>query len=91
MVSNNPSNCLRRGHQKTGSILGGRYSKTRACIFPEMAIRVAKAFGGAPDVWYGMQSAYDIAQAKKTAGKIKVKAYKPVKLQVGGLDGTSSP
>lgn len=52
-------------------------------ISPEMAIRVAKAFGGTPDVWYGMQSAYDIAQAKKTAGKIKVKTYKPVKLQAG--------
>ena len=46
-------------------------------VSPEMAIRVAKAFGGTPDAWYRMQSAYDIAQAKKKAGKIKVKTYKP--------------
>ncbi|MBC8287180.1 MAG: HigA family addiction module antidote protein [Nitrospinae bacterium] len=46
-------------------------------VSPEMAIRVAKAFGGTPDAWYRMQSAYDIAQAKKKAAKIKVKTYKP--------------
>jgi addiction module HigA family antidote len=52
-------------------------------LSPEMAIRVAKAFGGTPDAWYRMQSAYDIAQAKKQSGKIKVKTYKPEHLQVG--------
>ena len=49
----------------------------KSAVSPEMAIRVAKAFGGTPDAWYRMQSAYDIAQAKKKAGKIKVKTYKP--------------
>jgi antitoxin HigA-1 len=50
----------------------------KSAVSPEMAIRVAKAFGGSPDAWYRMQSAYDIAKAKKKAGKIKVQAYKPV-------------
>lgn len=42
-------------------------------ISPEMAIRLSKAFGGRPEVWLGMQSDYDLAQAMKKAGRIKVK------------------
>jgi addiction module HigA family antidote len=44
----------------------------RAGISPEMAIRLDKAFGGGADTWLRLQSAYDLAQAKKEAGKIKV-------------------
>jgi antitoxin HigA-1 len=44
----------------------------KAGISPEMAIRLAKAFGSAPEVWLGMQMEYDLARAEKTAGKIKV-------------------
>ena len=55
----------------------------KSAVSPEMAIRVAKAFGGTPDAWYRMQSAYDIAQAKKKAGKIKVKTYKPEATHIG--------
>ena len=42
-------------------------------ISPEMAIRLSKAFGGSPEVWYGMQTDYDLAQAMKQANNIKVK------------------
>jgi addiction module HigA family antidote len=49
-------------------------------ISPEMAIRLSKAFGGRPEVWLGMQSDYDLAQAIKKAGRIKVK---PVSLSTG--------
>jgi len=42
-------------------------------ISPEMAIRLSKAFGGRPEVWLGMQSDYDLAQAMKKASRIKVK------------------
>jgi addiction module HigA family antidote len=42
-------------------------------ISPEMAIRLSKAFGGAPEVWLGMQTDYDLAQALKKADRIKVK------------------
>ena len=41
-------------------------------ISPEMAIRLAKAFGGSPDVWLGMQMDYDLAQAEKKAAGLKV-------------------
>lgn len=44
----------------------------RAAISPEMAIRLSKAFGSSPEVWLGMQMEYDLAQAEKRAGKIKV-------------------
>jgi addiction module HigA family antidote len=44
-------------------------------ISPEMAIRLDKAFGGSADAWLALQSAYDLAQAKKTAKNIMVKRY----------------
>lgn len=42
-------------------------------ISPEMAVRLAKAFGGSPAVWLKMQMDYDLAQVERTAGKINVK------------------
>jgi addiction module HigA family antidote len=44
----------------------------RAGISPEMSIRLSKAFGSSPEVWLGLQMQYDLAQAEKTADKIKV-------------------
>ena len=44
-------------------------------ISPEMAIRLEKAFGGSADLWLRMQAAYDLAQARKSVGNIKVKRY----------------
>ena len=44
-------------------------------ITPEMAIRLAKAFGGTPDIWVKMQLAYDLAHAGEIAEKIKVNRY----------------
>lgn len=43
-----------------------------AGISPEMAIRLDKAFGGSAETWYRLQAAYDLAQAMKRAGEIKV-------------------
>ena len=37
----------------------------RSGISPKMAIRLDKAFGGGAEVWYGLQTAYDFAQAMK--------------------------
>ncbi len=42
-------------------------------ISPEMAIRLSKAFGSTPETWLRMQLAYDLAQARKDAARIKVK------------------
>ena len=47
----------------------------KAGISPEMAIRLDKAFGGTADAWLSLQTAYDLAKAKKTAGNITVKRY----------------
>ncbi len=41
-------------------------------ISPEMAIRLTKAFGSTEETWLRMQLAFDLAQARKDAGKIKV-------------------
>jgi addiction module HigA family antidote len=45
----------------------------KAAISPEMAIRLDKAFGGGADTWLRLQAAYDLAQAEKHAGNIKVR------------------
>ena len=42
-------------------------------VSAEMSIRLSKAFGSTPEAWLRMQMAYDLWQAKKKAGKIKVK------------------
>ena len=44
-----------------------------AGISPEMAIRLEKAFGGTAEHWLRMQLAFDLAQARKNASRIKVK------------------
>lgn len=41
----------------------------------EMAVRIEKAFGVDMDSLMRMQAAYDIAQARKQAGKIRVRRY----------------
>jgi addiction module HigA family antidote len=43
----------------------------RAGISPEMAVRLAAAFGGTPQVWINMQAAYDYAQVAKRAEAIR--------------------
>jgi addiction module HigA family antidote len=45
----------------------------KAGISPEMAIRLAKAFGSSPQTWLGMQADYDLAQALKRERTITVR------------------
>jgi len=45
----------------------------RSGISPEMALRLAKAFGSNAEMWLGLQMDYELAQAQKKAGKIKVR------------------
>lgn len=49
----------------------------QAGVSPDMAIRLAKAFGATPDIWIRMQAAYDLAQARQHESEIKVKLYRP--------------
>jgi antitoxin HigA-1 len=48
----------------------------KAGISPEMAIRLTKAFGSTEETWLRMQLAYDLALARKSESKIKVKHYR---------------
>jgi antitoxin HigA-1 len=49
----------------------------RSVISPEMAIRLAIAFGSTAEMWLRMQTAYDLAQARATADTIHVQRYEP--------------
>ena len=48
----------------------------KAGISPEMAIRLSKALGSTPETWLAMQTAFDLALARRQARKIKVKPYR---------------
>lgn len=45
----------------------------KAGISPEMAIRLDKAFGGTAETWLALQTAFDLAQARKGERKMVVK------------------
>lgn len=47
----------------------------KSAISPEMAIRLDKAFGGTAEGWLALQTAYDLAQARKNEASIKIKRY----------------
>ncbi len=46
----------------------------KAGISPEMAVRLAKAFGSTPEFWLRLQLNYDLAQVRQDA--IAVKRYR---------------
>ena len=48
----------------------------RAQLSPEMALRIEKAFGVSMDTLMRMQNSFDIAQARKREGEIKVAPFK---------------
>ena len=55
----------------------------RSGISPEMALRLSKAFGSTPEMWLKMQLAWDLAQARKQASRIKVQRIQlPQELRV---------
>ena len=47
----------------------------RAGVSPEMAIRLAKAFGGSPESWLTQQMQYDLWHASRRAQEIKVETF----------------
>ena len=56
----------------------------RAGISVDMAIRLSKAFGSSAETWLGLQTAYDLAQARKEESKIKVqRQYLPQEAHAG--------
>src|SRR3954453_5282426 len=48
----------------------------RAALSSEMALRVEKAFGLSMETLMRMQNSYDIAQARRRAGQIKVARFR---------------
>lgn len=48
-----------------------------ADLSPEMALRIEKAFGIRMDTLMAMQTAYDVAQMRRRAGEIRVRAFVP--------------
>ncbi len=54
----------------------------KAAISPEMAIRLEKAFGSTADTWMKMQTAYNLAKARKQEDKINVTRYMPAEQHV---------
>ena len=48
----------------------------KAGLSPEMAFRLTKAFGGTPESWLRLQTAWDLAQVRKREKQIHVKPYK---------------
>jgi addiction module HigA family antidote len=49
----------------------------KAGISVDMAIRLAKAFGSSPETWLGLQTAYDLWQARARVKQIKVHDFTP--------------
>ena len=49
----------------------------RSGISPDMAIRLEKAGWSNADFWMNRQAAYDLAQARKNEGRIRVEPYRP--------------
>lgn len=45
----------------------------KSSISPEMAVRLAKGFGGSAEVWLRLQLAYDLAQVLRRSHAIKVR------------------
>ena len=47
----------------------------RTGVSVEMAIRLSKAFGSTPETWLGMQTAYDLWQARDRSREIAVERF----------------
>ena len=55
----------------------------RAGVSVEMAVRLSKAFGSTPETWLGMQTAYDLWQARERTAQLEVERFAPA-LAEGG-------
>ena len=47
----------------------------KAGVSVEMSLRLSQAFGSTPETWLGMQTAYDLWQARSRAKRIKVEKF----------------
>jgi addiction module HigA family antidote len=49
--------------------------REQAPISADMAIRLEKAFGSSAEMWLGLQTTFDLAQARRREGEITVLRY----------------
>ena len=56
----------------------------KAGISPEMAVRLAKAFGRNAEAWLSLQTAFDLVQVRKRARSTNVKRYPADKAETCG-------
>ena len=49
----------------------------KTAVSVEMAIRLSKAFGSSPEMWLGLQTAYDLWQARERASQLQVTRLAP--------------
>jgi addiction module HigA family antidote len=47
----------------------------KADVSPEMALRIARVFGGTPDIWLRLQAKYDLEIAAKKINHFKLTPY----------------
>ena len=60
-------------HLGVGRVTLSRVLNGKAAVSPEMAVRLAAAFGtSSPEVWLGMQAQYDLWQIRRS-NRIRVK------------------
>ncbi|MGB9029001.1 MAG: HigA family addiction module antitoxin [Acidobacteriaceae bacterium] len=53
-------------HLGVGRVTLSRVLNGKAAVSPEMAVRLARAFGtSSPEIWLGMQAQYDLWQVQK--------------------------
>lgn len=58
-----------------------------AAISPEMAIRLEKAGWSNAEFWLRRQTTYNLVQARRSEGRIKVKRYQPTGTRLERLSG----
>jgi antitoxin HigA-1 len=68
------AHALRVSRPALSSLLNGK-----ADLSGEMALRIEKAFGVKMDTLMRMQSAYDIAQTRKTASRLRIPRHPSAK------------
>ena len=52
----------------------------KAGVSVEMSFRLSQAFGSTPETWLGLQTAYDLWQARDRAREIEVEDFKAAAL-----------
>ena len=56
--------------QALSSLVNGK-----ADLSVEMALRLSRAFGSTPEIWLGLQTAYDLWQVRERNKEIKVERF----------------